>query len=91
MDQFLNFNKMITPTIIKAIFWVGVVISVISGLIMIISGAASGGIQIFGGLLTIVIDPLLTRIYCELLIVLFKMHEALQTIKENSTKERMGA
>jgi hypothetical protein len=79
---------MITPTIIKIIFWAGVGASVIMGLIMLISGAASpwgGGIQVFGGLLTIVIGPLVTRIYCELLIVLFKMNEALQDIKSKSS------
>ncbi|WP_148434746.1 hypothetical protein [Gracilibacillus massiliensis] len=35
--------------------------------------------------MVIVVGPLVTRIYCELLIVVFKMHDALQTIKHNTT------
>ena len=85
MNQFFNFNKMITPTIIKVIFWIGVVSTVIIGLIQFFIGLGSpygGGFQVFMGMLTIVMGPLVTRIYCELLIVLFKMHEALQDINQ---------
>lgn len=87
MNRFVHFDRMITPTIIKFIFWVGVVFSIIVGLIQIFAGIASpfaGGIQVFLGLLTIVLGPLCTRIYCELLMIWFKMHEALQEIKENT-------
>jgi hypothetical protein len=87
LNQYLSFDKMITPAIIKVIFWAGVGLSVISGLIMMISGAASpygGGALVIIGLLTIILGPLFTRIYCELLILLFKMNEALQSIKSNS-------
>lgn len=85
MKQFLNFDRMITPAIIKVIFWIGVALTVIAGLIQFFAGIASpygGGIQVASGLMTIIIGPLFTRIYCELLIVLFKMHEALQQIKD---------
>ena len=88
MDRFLNFDKMITPTIIKIIFWIGVVLSVLLGLGMIVSGFGSyygGGFQVFMGLVTIVVGPIIVRIYCELLIVVFKMHDALQAIKENTS------
>lgn len=84
MNKYINFDKMITPTIIKILFWVGVGLSVISGLIMIVSGISSpwgGGMQVIMGLLTIVIGPLVSRIYCELLIVMFKMQESLVDIK----------
>lgn len=81
--KFASFDKMITPTIIKILFWIGVGMSVLTGLIMIITGAFSpwgGGLQVLTGILTIVIGPILVRVYCELLIVMFKMHEALQKI-----------
>ncbi|MGY4688568.1 DUF4282 domain-containing protein [Salibacterium sp. K-3] len=97
MNNFLNFNTMITPVIIKVIFWIGVVLSIIGGLIQFFIGMTAdfgGGGQVFLGLLTIVLGPLFTRIYCELLIIFFKMQESLHqingkldTLKESSSHE----
>lgn len=90
MNQFLNFDKMITPTIIKIIFWIGIGFSLLTGLGMIISGIGSyfgGGIQVIMGLITIVVGPLFVRIYCELLIIFFKMHESLQSLKSTVEKQ----
>ena len=81
--ELTSFNKMITPTIIKIIFWIGTGLSVLTGLTQIAIGASSpfgGGFQVFIGILTILIGPLLTRIYCELMIVIFKMQESLHNI-----------
>ncbi|MDL4842085.1 DUF4282 domain-containing protein [Aquibacillus rhizosphaerae] len=82
-NDLTSFNKMITPTIIKFIFWVGVGFSIISGLIQIVAGISSpwgGGVQVILGLITLVVGPLLARVYCELMIVIFKMHETLRSI-----------
>ena len=73
--DFLSFRKMITPVIIQVIFWLGVVGSVLVGL-----GAVLGGRGLYG-LGLIVIGPIVVRIECELLILLFRMHDALQEIK----------
>ena len=51
-------------------------------------GSLLGGIvamftqSFIGGVLTIVFGALFSRIWCELLIVLFKMNDALQAIKD---------
>ncbi len=79
-----SFDQMITPMIIKIVFWIGVIVSVIAGLALILKGANSyygSGAEVFSGLLILVLGPLTTRIYCELLIVLFKMHESLNEIR----------
>lgn len=84
MKDFLYFRKMITPVFIQIIFWVGVVLSVISGLAMIVNGAGSrfgGGSQVLTGLITIFIGPLFVRVYCEILILFFRMNETLNEIK----------
>jgi len=89
MSNFLSFEKMITPAIIKVIFWVGVVMSVLSGIGMIITGLSSfygSGMNVFTGLLTIIIGPLLARVYCEILMIFFKIHESLKKI-ENRLSE----
>lgn len=90
LSDFLSFDKMVTPFIIQAIFWIGVTFSVLSGLIMVGRGIGSvfrgGGTAILAilvGLLWIVLGPLMTRVYCELLMVVFKIHDHLNDIKNS--------
>ena len=87
MEKFVKFNTMITPSIIKILFWIGVAISVLGGIGMIIAGIVAsygGGVLVLSGFATLILGPLFTRIYCELLIVIFKIHENLQKIREVS-------
>jgi hypothetical protein len=86
MKEFLHFDKMITTSIIKFVFWIGAGLSILSGLIIMIIGVAfdGGGIAVLLGLLSAVFGPIVVRIYCELLIVFFKIHEALQDLKGSS-------
>ena len=82
MRDFLAFRTMVTPVIIQIIFWVGVAACIILGLGGIFS--ASGprpGIQIGTGLLFLVLGPLVVRIYCEILIIFFRINETLTEIK----------
>lgn len=89
--DFLEFRKMITPSIIKVIFWIGVVVCVLVGIIGILRGAVAkygGGAQVLGGILFLFVGPLLVRIYCELLILFFRMNETLTDIKNNMESRR---
>ncbi len=83
-ESFFSFDRMITPSIIKLIFILGITATTLMGLVSIIMGLKSsfgGGVQVLTGLLTLVLGPVLVRINCELMIVLFKIHEALEGIK----------
>ncbi|MHB1653248.1 MAG: DUF4282 domain-containing protein [Desulfitobacteriaceae bacterium] len=83
MRRFTNFDKMITPTIIKVLFWIGVIVSVLTGLILVVRGASTrfgGGGTVLLGLLIALLGPLFTRLQCELLIIIFKIHETLVEI-----------
>jgi uncharacterized membrane protein (UPF0136 family) len=81
---------MVTPLIIKILFWVGVAISVLFGLGTMVGGVI-GGIggdslgAVLGGLCTgpliIVVGILSVRIYSELLILAFQIHDTLVDIK----------
>lgn len=92
MEKYINFDKMITPTIIKVLFWIGVGLSVIFGIITIFTGLAqmfsrygsvlTGLGSFIMGIIIIFVGSLLSRIYCELLIVVFKMHESLDSINK---------
>ncbi len=82
VQDWISFNKMITPIIIKILFWLGVVVSVIVGLIMIITSFKSfmGAQQLIMGLLVMVLGPISVRIYCEILIVIFGIFDELKAI-----------
>lgn len=75
MGDFLTFRRMITPMLIQIVFWVGFLATVIAGLVAI--GNDEPGM----GILLIVVGPLAIRIYCELLILFFRMNETLTDIK----------
>lgn len=90
MEEYLSFRKMITPVIIKVLFWVGVAGSVIAGLVTIASSFQARGLGVlagfFGGLLVMVLGTVIWRVYCELLILFFRMNETLTEIRDNLAK-----
>lgn len=91
MGDFIKFRKMITPMIIQILFWVGAAFSVLGGLITMATsfGRYGGGAGSFlGGLLIIVLGPVVVRIYCELLILLFRINETLTEIKNGLDKKK---
>jgi hypothetical protein len=82
MKDVLFFDNMLTPKIITSVYWLLLVVSVITGFSFMFIGY--GGFTV-GKLLTGFIYTaggcIGARIWCELLIVLFKMNEALQEIR----------
>jgi len=84
VNEFLSFDKMLTPIIIKAIFIVGCALSVLAGLVMFyVSIGEQDGFLMLMGIVVIVVGPVIMRINVELLIVLFKIHEYLRIIARN--------
>ena len=55
-----------------------------------ITQTTSGSGGFFVGLLIIVIGPIMWRVYCELLIVIFKIHSELVAIREASGPQGQG-
>ena len=88
MRDYLYFDSMITPKIITFIYWVMLAGAAISGLVLVSKGFGMMKYSGFAGFGMIVATPilmlvsaLLARIYCEIMIVLFKINEALQDIR----------
>jgi hypothetical protein len=85
MSDFWSFRTMITPVIIEIIFWIGVIVCLIGGGIMIFSGFSgyhTGQAQtLWTGLGVFFLGPLVVRVYCEILIVFFRINETLTEIK----------
>ena len=44
MSSLTSFDRMITPAIIKIIFWIGVVASIIWGIVLLASGGGAGAV-----------------------------------------------
>jgi hypothetical protein len=91
MRDLLAFRRMITPAIIQAVFWVLVGIVIIAGVIGVLgslyvmfSGNFIEGLgTLFVNVLAVLIAPIVIRIYCELIILFFRMNETLTDIKNN--------
>ena len=82
MKEILHFDSMLTPKLITFIYWILLVASIFGGLTTMFSDF--GGISFSSflmGIVYAVLGMIFARIWCELLIVLFKMNEALQTLK----------
>lgn len=79
MRDFFFFDRMLTPRMITFIYWLLLAVVVISGLGSMFAGAAMGGGFGFGsfiyGLVIIAVGAVMARIWCELLIILFKIHD----------------
>jgi len=85
LGDLLRFEKMITPTLVRLVYYVGSALILLTGVVMIYSGATArygGGMQVVTGLLTTVFGPLLLRIACEQVIVLFGIYDRLGQIRD---------
>ena len=91
MGDFLAFRKMITPAVIQIFFWLGVVVCVIAGLAILsnseVLAAASPVPPTLTAVLVLVVGPLIVRIYCELLMVLFRIYESLRAIELSRVRD----
>jgi hypothetical protein len=84
MSDFWAFRTMVTPIIIQILFWIGTLLCFIIGAFMIVYGSSyyEGQAHLgLKGVLLIVLGPLGVRVYCEILIVFFRINETLTEIK----------
>ncbi len=95
--DFLLFRRMIAPILIQILFWFGVVMTVLMGLGTMIAGivatsqrggAAVGMTILLFGFVTLVSGPVVVRLYCEVLIIFFRINETLTDIKGELEKNR---
>jgi hypothetical protein len=70
----LFFDKLIMPKVITFVYWLMLFGCIIGGLVTMFGSFISGLGILIGGVI-------LSRLYCELMIVLFKMNESLAVIR----------
>jgi ribosomal protein S27AE len=95
--DFLLFRRMIAPWVIMGLFWVGIMLAILWGIIYIISGLVMlankdigplGLVFMFLGVLVIIIGPFVVRLYAEFIIVVFRISETLTDILTELRHER---
>lgn len=79
MGNFLDFEHMIAPKIIEGFFALVTVGCVLLGIFMALRGNAGG---LLVGVIVAVGGPLITRIFCEFLIVVFRIYEVLTDVND---------
>ncbi len=81
MKSIFFFDSMLTPKIITVVYWILLAVAVFSGLGAMFSDYGGGFLV---GLGILIGGAVGARIWCELLIVLFKINSNLQKIAEKS-------
>src|SRR4051794_25367365 len=93
--DFWSFRKMITPVVIQMIFWIGLAGNALWALMLLIGFSRAGGFMGFlGGLvvaaIAFVVGAFFTRIWCELIILLFRIYDELKAIREGRPPTDQG-
>lgn len=86
--DYIVFRRMITPIFIQIVFWTGVAVIVILGLLRAVFSLNVSILDVVLGLLIVLVGPLLWRMYCETLIVFFRMNETLTDIRHGIDRMR---
>lgn len=81
MRDIFFFDSMLTPKIITFVYWLLLLAAVVSGLATMFQSYGGGFLYGLGVIIGGVVGA---RIWCELLIVLFKIHENLHKIANKS-------
>jgi len=83
MGDFLTFRRMITPIIIQIVFWIGIIGILVLGILVIVDGVCdeSDVGEVIIGVLFLIIGPLIWRVFCEILILTFRIIETLADLR----------
>ena len=86
LGEMFSFDKMITPVIIQVIYILGLIVNAIAALVALIGSFTTGSATgILVGLIVsaaiLVLGSLMIRVYCELLILAFKIYDELKAIR----------
>ena len=75
MKEFLNYQYMITPGVLKILSYVAIAVCVIAGIFTLF-------VEPISGIGMIVLGPIVARIYTELMLVIFEIHSELKKIAD---------
>ncbi|MFA5677438.1 MAG: DUF4282 domain-containing protein [Pseudomonas sp.] len=76
MKDLLFFESMVTPKILVVLYWLSLIAVIVSGLVTMFT------VSFWIGLGTLVGGVIGVRVWCELIVVAFKIHENLKRIAD---------
>ncbi len=83
MRNVLFFDTMLTPKVITFVFWLMLLVVAVTGLGFMFGGGLTF-VKFLMGLLTIAGGAVGARIWCEILIVMFKIHENIKKLADKA-------
>src|SRR5690606_7162927 len=83
MKSYFLFDLMLTPKIVIALHLIGFVLIVLGGLGAMFQGELMGVLIGFG---TLLFGPVVLRLSCETVMVIFKLHENLHRISSRESR-----
>jgi len=82
MRELLYFNSMITPKLITLVYWISLALLTLSGVFVLFAGEGNFIVRLLTLLIALPLGALLIRVYCELLMVLFKINDNIQKLAD---------
>jgi hypothetical protein len=84
-SDFFSFEKLITPTVIKIVYWVGLIVILLGGLFSFFQMISLDGLTALLTLVGTLIGLLFWRVFCEGVIVAFNMLARMTEIRDALT------
>ncbi|MBB5047609.1 putative membrane metal-binding protein [Rhodopseudomonas rhenobacensis] len=84
-----QWDRFITPTIIKTFYWLVIVLTILFGISGVFSGLAAMAVSPFGGFIlvlssiaSVVVGIIFSRIVAEFVLIVFRINEHLGAIRD---------
>ena len=78
MKQFINYEYMITPGVVKILSYIGMLVALVVGLLGI-------AVDPLTGIGTAILGPFVVRIYAEILLIIFEIQKTLTQIRDGKS------
>jgi predicted membrane metal-binding protein len=92
-QDLFQWDRFITPTIIKTFYWLVIALICLAGLSGIFSGLATMAVSPFGGFLmllssiaSVVVGIVFSRIFAEFVLIVFRINEHLGAIRDQGMR-----
>ena len=92
LGDLFQWERFVTPTVIKVFYWLAVVISVLLGLVGVVSSLTTMAYNPFVGMILLIVSLLgigmgviLSRIVAEFVLIVFRINEHLGAIRNQGS------
>ncbi len=82
MREFLYFDTMITPKLITLVYWIALVMLALACVSILLAGEGGIVVRVLTVVVAAPLGALMIRVYCELLMVLFKINDNIQKLAD---------